>query len=97
MNESEKWNDLKDQVQIGDEIDGIVCGTKPFGVFVDIGFQVVDGHKFAGIIDIALSPAQGVEALPLNKEEWPKIGEQVSCVVLAYRERSFEVDLGIKT
>jgi ribosomal protein S1 len=93
----EKWKKLKDQIRVGDEILGTIIKVMPYGVFVDIGFEVESGYKFCGIIDIVLISNPGIKALPVSSENWPKINDKIECVVLAYRERSCEVDLGIKT
>ncbi|WP_445359823.1 hypothetical protein ACJJIL_12335 [Microbulbifer sp. EKSA005] len=97
MSDIEKWNELKSRIRVGDEIEANVFRVESYGVLVDIGFQIEDDYKFSGIIDIALTPKPGIKALPKKLEDWPSVGEQVTCVVLAYRERNFEVDLGIKT
>jgi ribosomal protein S1 len=94
---SEKWKRLKEKLCIGDKIQGKVVDVQPYGVFVDIGFQIENGFNFAGIIDIASTSKLDFHSLSTDKTTWPCINENVECVVIAYRENSFEVDLGLCT
>ena len=89
-----QWLTLKENINIGDVIQGSVVDVKPYGVYVDIGFQIQDGYKYAGIIDIASTKMNDVTPLPIEKENWPKINDKIECIVISFRERSLEVDLG---
>ena len=88
---------MKSKLHIGDIIEAEVYKIEPYGVFANIGFEVEDGYKFSGIVDIGQPPTPGIWKLPRDRDEWPKVGDRIKCVVVAYRDSCCEVDLGIKT
>ncbi|MDM9379225.1 S1 RNA-binding domain-containing protein [Chlorogloeopsis sp. ULAP01] len=88
-----QWEELKRNFPIGHKFYGEVASIKPFGVFVYLGYQVVNGYKFSGIIDIATQSDSDSSGLPTDNSLWPQVGQRIHCKVIAYREYNKEVDL----
>lgn len=94
MNDIDKqWENLKRNLPLGHKFYGEVASVKPFGVFVNLGYQIVDGYKLSGIIDIATQSDRDSSGLPKDTYLWPQVGQRVYCKVIAYREYNKEVDL----
>ncbi len=51
-----QWENLKEKFYIRYKFYGEITNVKPFGVFVYLGYQVIDGYKPSGIIDIPTKP-----------------------------------------
>jgi ribosomal protein S1 len=90
-----QWIKLKTSLPIGLKFIGTVIMVKPFGVFVDVGFEIIDGYKLSGIIDVITKDDHDSSGLPLDYNLWPSIGERIHCKVLHYRDSIKEVSLGI--
>lgn len=88
-----QWENLKKKFLVGYKFYGEITRVKPFGVFVYLGYQVIDGHKLIGIIDIATKPDCDSSSLPTDTSLWPQVGQRVLCKVIAYREYNKEIDL----
>jgi ribosomal protein S1 len=95
MNEDNQWEIAKKNFPIGRKFYGTVIRIEPFGVFVNIGYKVIDGYKLSGIIDIITKSDNDSEGLPLDYSFWPILGQKVYCKVLAYREAPKEVSLSL--
>jgi hypothetical protein len=85
--------ELKHNLPIEHKFYAEVISVKPFGLFVYLGYQVIDGYKLSGIIDIATKPDYDSFGLPTDTSLWPQVGQRVHCKVIAYREYNKEVDL----
>ncbi len=90
-----QWEILKDNFPVGRKFYGTVIRIEPFGVFVNIGYEIIDGYKLSGIIDIITRSDDDSEGLPMDYSLWPILGQQVYCKVLAYREAPKEVCLSL--
>ena len=90
-----QWGEIKQEYPIGHKLYGIVIRTKPFGIFLDIGYEVIDGYKLSGIIDIGTKSDEDSSGLPRDSSLWPKIGEKVYCKVVWHRDHNKEVSLSI--
>ncbi|OUL20676.1 hypothetical protein [Nostoc sp. 106C] len=88
-----QWENLKQKFPIGYKFYGEITKVKPFGIFVYLGYQVIDGYKLSGIIDIVTKPDCDSSGLPTDTSLWPQVGQRVHCKVIAYRECNKEVDL----
>ncbi|WP_335212436.1 hypothetical protein [Nostoc sp.] len=49
---AKQWEKLKQNLPIGHKFYGEVISVKPFGVFVYLGYQVIDGYKLTSVIFI---------------------------------------------
>ena len=92
-NIDKQWEKLKQKLPIGHKFYAEVISVKPFGVFVYVGYQVIDGYKLSGIIDIATKPDYDSSGLSTDTSMWPQVGQRIHCKVIAYREHNREVDL----
>ncbi|WP_334953541.1 hypothetical protein [Nostoc sp.] len=90
---AKQWEKLKQNLPIGHKFYGEVISVKPFGVFVYLGYQVIDGYKLSGIIHIGTKPDCDSSGLPTDTSLWPQVSQRVHCKVIAYREYNKEVDL----
>jgi ribosomal protein S1 len=71
------WDQVKNRYQIGKLIYGKVLFHKPFGVFVDIGDEIVKG-----IIQIP----DFLDSDAMTPEMYPEIGSPIGAVVVGYTE-----------
>jgi ribosomal protein S1 len=90
-----QWTKIKQEFPVGHKLYGCVIAIKPFGVFLDIGYKVIDGYKLSGIIDIGTKSDEDSSGLPMDNSLWPKIGEKVYCKVVWHRDSIKEVSLSI--
>jgi ribosomal protein S1 len=91
----EQWEEMKLALPIGYQLYGDVISIKPFGVFVDVGYEVIDGYIFSGIIDIGTKDDHDSSGLPFDYLLWPKIGERIYCKVVWHRDGIKEVSLSL--
>ena len=68
------WNNLKNRIQKGQRITGVVIRSEVFGVFIDIG------EPFEGLV---LTPYMS-RKLKNGLEDYPKIGEVITGTVLDF-------------
>jgi len=87
------WQEVKAKYPIGLKFSGKVVNVERYGVFVHLGYEIIDGYKLSGLIDVATFPDLDSTGLPREISLWPKIGETVHCKVIAHREFEMEVDL----
>jgi hypothetical protein len=86
---------MKQDFPIGIQINGTVLRIEPFGVFLNIGYPVLKGYQFSGIIDILTKDDKDSGGLPMNYDLWPKIGEIIHCKVRWHRDLEQEISLAI--
>jgi ribosomal protein S1 len=94
-NLEDRWIEMKQNLPIGKRIYGKVFRAEPFGVFLDLGYPVLKGYQFSGIIDISTKDDEDSYGLPMSYDLWPKIGEKIYCKVLWHRELAKEISLAI--
>jgi ribosomal protein S1 len=90
---NKQWEELKSNLPIGYKFYGEVASIKHFGVFVNVGYAIIDGYQLSGLIDIVTKSDLDSSGLPIDNSLWPHVGQQVYCKVISYREGSKEVDL----
>lgn len=90
-----QWEKIKQECPIGHKLYGIVTRIEPFGIFLDIGYEVIDGYKLSGLIDIGTKSDEDSNGLPMENSLWPKIGVKVHCKVVWHRDLEKEVSLSI--
>jgi ribosomal protein S1 len=91
----ERWREMKQSCSIGSRLYGEVIRVEPFGIFLDLGYPIVKGYQFSGIIDIPTKDDEDSYGLPMSYDLWPKIGEKLFCKVLWHRELEKEISLAI--
>jgi hypothetical protein len=91
----ERWKEMKQNFPIGKKLHGEVIRIEPFGVFLNIGYPVLQNFQFSGIIDILTKDDEDSCGLPIDYNSWPKIGEKIYCEVLWHRDLEKEVSLAI--
>jgi ribosomal protein S1 len=94
-NLEKRWEKMKQDFPIGTTINGIVLRNEPFGVFLNIGYPVLKGYQFSGIIDILIKDDENSEGLPMNYDLWPKVGATINCKVRWHRDHDQEISLAI--
>lgn len=82
------YHDFINYLEIGDEIEGTVVRSEPFGLVVDIGGPGL------GIIDVALMKNAPGKPLSGNRQEWPQPGEKISVCVNDFRLGNKQVAVG---
>ena len=97
MSESleDRWLEIKQNFPVGSKIYGEIFRAEPFGIFLNIGFPVLQGYQFSGIIDIPTKDDMDSCGLPISYDLWPKVGEKIYCKVLWHRELEKEISLAI--
>lgn len=90
-----EWERVKQELPIGSKLYGTVFRTEPFGIFLDIGYDVIDRYMLSGIIDILTKDDEDSYGLPMDNSLWPKIGDTVYCKVVWHRDVLKEVSLAI--
>jgi predicted RNA-binding protein with RPS1 domain len=88
-----KWEQMKHEYPVGYKFYGNVLKIKPFGIFVSMGYPILDDYSFTGIVDIATKSDNDSSGLPLDNSLWPRVEQKIYCKVIAYRESSKEVCL----
>lgn len=73
----ESWKKLKNELQIGQIISGVVFKIEHYGIYVDIG------KDFHGIV---LAPYISKEIIEVK--DYPKIGEVVTGIIIHFSERN---------
>lgn len=80
------WEELKNQLEIGDLISGTVIRHEPYGIFIDIG------HNYEGLIQLTDFKDEGI----MTSSEYPAIGAQLEAKVLGYKEYGSQIWLSVK-
>jgi predicted RNA-binding protein with RPS1 domain len=91
----ERWQEMKQSCSIGSRLYGEVIRVEPFGIFLDLGYSVLKGYQFSGIIDISTKDDDDSYGLSIDYSLWPRIGEKIHCKVVWYREDNKEISLAI--
>ncbi len=82
------WQELKRSIKPFQAITGTVVRHEPYGVYVDLGLP------FEGLIQITdLTDKHGL----LGTKDFPFIGQQITAVVLGFKENNHQIWLGTKT
>ncbi|MBW4665948.1 MAG: RNA-binding protein [Cyanomargarita calcarea GSE-NOS-MK-12-04C] len=71
------WNQVKSKYRLGELIHGLVEHHKPFGIFVNLGDDMV-----RGIVQIT----DFVDTGDMTPEMYPDIGSPIGAVVVGYTE-----------
>ena len=85
--QSNDWERLKNNLAIGDKVQGIVVAHHPFGVFVELPMTTVQG-----LIEIPNFKDAG----RMTPDQYPELGTSVVAVVLGFKESGQQVWLGVK-
>lgn len=83
--EEDKWKDVRAKLQIGDEVEGKIMHTAPFGDFIDIG---VGFPALLQIVDM-------LDMTPENYREgnYSQIGNIVNAKIVGFRDYSKQIIL----
>jgi Uma2 family endonuclease/predicted RNA-binding protein with RPS1 domain len=90
-----QWEQMKQEFPIGSKVRGRVFRIEPFGIFLDIGYEVIGGYMCSGLIDIITKSDDDSHGLPHDYSIWPGIGEKLYCKVVWHRDSEKEVSLSI--
>jgi hypothetical protein len=88
------WEEAKAKYPIGHRFQGKVVNAEHYGIFLDLGFPIVDGYKLSGLIDIVTFPDEDSLGLPaprFSTTPWPVVGAMLSCKVVGHRDQQMEV------
>ena len=77
-----------DTLTIGREITGVVEQARPFGLFVNIG------SPYLGLIDVGHTSFNRGHPLPFDNDAWPKVGQEIRCVIGYIRLHNRQIGLG---
>jgi len=80
------WEDLKNKIKVGTLLKGIVVEHKPYGIYLDIGYN------YRGLIQI--TDFKDYEIMTVD--EYPNKGDEIEAVVLGFKEHGQQVWLGVK-
>lgn len=81
------WDEVKQQLRVGERVQGVVTHLAPYGIFVSI-----PGIPFAGLVQITDFKDTGM----MTPEEYPAIGSTVVGVVLGFKGIGQQIWLGMK-
>lgn len=81
------WVQITQNLKIGTFITGKVTRIEHYGFYVDLGIPF---EGLVQITDITDKPGK------LNAEDWPKISDQVTAVVLGFKANNHQIWLGTK-
>lgn len=82
------YHDFINYLEIGDEIEGMVVRSEPFGLVIDIGGPGL------GIIDVALMKNAPGKPLSGNRQTWPQPGDKITVCVNDFRLGNKQVAVG---
>lgn len=82
------YYDYLDTLTIGAGIQGVVVQARQFGLFINLG------GPFLGLIDIGHRSFNGGVPLPADTTNWPKAGDEISCVISYFRLHGQQIGLG---
>lgn len=80
------WEELKNNLNVGDVVIDTILKHESYGVFVDLGYE------YDGIIQITDFKDEGV----MLTEEYPEIGKEVKAVILGFKDYGQQIWLGVK-
>jgi ribosomal protein S1 len=89
------WQEVKQNHPIDSKLYGKVLRIEPFGIFLDIGYPILKGYQFSGLVDILTKDDEDSYGLPMDYDLWPKVGEKIYCKVRWHRELEKEISLAI--
>jgi hypothetical protein len=95
LDENYRWEKLKAEYPIGHKFHGRIFRVERFGVFLDLGHPIINNYKMSGIIDIITKGDDDSSGLPIEYDLWPKIGQEIHCKVIWYRDSIKEISLAI--
>ncbi|MDF5720799.1 MAG: S1 RNA-binding domain-containing protein [Rhizonema sp. PD37] len=87
MINAHSWEELKDSLNLGSKLRGVVTKHFPFGIFVALA-----RIKFTGLVQIPDFKDKG----DMTPSEYPAIGSSVDVVVLGFKETGQQIWLGMK-
>lgn len=87
MVNEQSWNEIKNSLQLGAKLRGVVTKHFPFGIFV-----ALPGTKFTGLIELGDFKDEGF----MTRDEYPAVGSEVDVVVLGFKEAGQQIRLGMK-
>jgi predicted RNA-binding protein with RPS1 domain len=61
-----QWEQMKQEFPIGSKVHGRVFRIEPFGIFLDIGYEVIGGYMCSGLIDIITKSDEDSHGLPMT-------------------------------
>lgn len=70
------WQEIKQSHPIDSKLYGKVLRIEAFGIFLDIGYPILKGYQFSGLIDILTKDDEDSYGLPIDYDLWPNIGEK---------------------
>lgn len=82
MNNPQSWNEVKNCLQVGTKLKGVVTKHFPFGVFV-----ALPEVRFTGLIQISDFKDEGI-MLP---SDYPAVDSLVDVVVLGFKETGQQI------
>lgn len=87
MVNTQSWNEIKDSLQVGTKLRGVVTKHYNFGIFV-----ALPEIKFIGLVEISDFKDEGV----MTHSEYPAVGSSVDVVVLGFKEPGQQIWLSMK-
>jgi ribosomal protein S1 len=81
------WEEIKNSLQIGSKLKGVVTKHFPFGIFV-----VLPGIPFTGLVQIPDFKDKG----DMTPSDYPAVGSSVDVVVLGFKETGQQIWLSMK-
>ncbi|MGH1366373.1 MAG: hypothetical protein ACRBF0_22625 [Calditrichia bacterium] len=82
------YHDFINYLELGQEIEGTVLRSEPFGLFININGPGM------GIIDVALMKNLPGTPLPANPQGWPQSGDKITVCVNGFRLGNKQVEVG---
>ena len=80
------WDELKENLTVGEVVTGTVRQHWPFGVLVDLG------HGFDGLIQVTDFKDEGV----MTPDEYPAVGAEVRAVVRGFKDHGQQIWLSVR-
>jgi ribosomal protein S1 len=80
------WDDIKNSLNAGDIVDGVIIRHEAYGAFVELGLG------FEGLIQITDFKDEG----RMTVDQYPDVGERITTVVLGFKESGNQIWLGMK-
>lgn len=85
---AERWTALKNRLQIGQVVEGVVQHREPFGIFVDLG------EDFVGLVEVVCLPFPPGKAIDVD--DYPEVGETVQARVLQFVDSNRQIRLTMR-